>query len=74
MTTTTTTTQYAWLLTRRKRARRNGETKQLRCACCRKLLRSSDYMLVRRTLDGHRIFCCGDGLCLMKFYGLRGEP
>jgi hypothetical protein len=30
-------------------------------------------MLVRRTLDGHLLVCCGDGVCLMKFWsgGLR---
>jgi hypothetical protein len=74
MTTTNSATQYAWLLTRRKRSRRNGAKGQLRCACCRKPLGSRDYMLVRRTLDGHRLVCCGDGVCLMKFYGLREEP
>jgi len=74
MTITHTTTQYGWHVSRRKRTRRNGATTQLRCACCGKLLQPRDRMLFRRTVDGHQLVCCGDGVCLMKFYGLREEP
>lgn len=74
MTTTHSTTQYGWHATRRKRTRHKGAKQELRCVCCGRLLQSSDRMLVRRTLDGHQLVCCGDGVCLMKFWSGQLRP